>query len=109
MIVKVYHNEFFTDYFQRRGLQKAKVTFVADVNCDLGEITPTVEQAMGMAFEYTNHIDHDWTTNPQVKTNGKEHRSTSVGDFMVVDKVWYIVDGMGWHKLSDAELKVIER
>ena len=34
-------------------------------------------------FQATNHIDHDWTTNPEVLSCNANVRSTSCGDVIV--------------------------
>jgi hypothetical protein len=45
----------------------------------------TSECVASRAFELTNHIDTDWTTNPGVVAHGhRGHRSTSVGDVVVL-------------------------
>jgi hypothetical protein len=39
-----------------------------------------------MAYQLTNHIDHAWWENAGVTLIGEpEHRSTSVGDVIVMD------------------------
>jgi len=46
---------------------------VATVDCE----------GLDHAFEKTNHIDHDWTTNPEVvELKKSRNRSTSVGDIL---------------------------
>jgi len=44
-----------------------------------------VEAPLGQVFALTNHIDHSWTSNPQVvwSTTDAPVRSTSVGDVIV--------------------------
>lgn len=62
-----------------------------------------------VAFEKTNHTDHDWTSNPGVTpiTDGvtnvfHQHRSTSVGDVMQLEtgRLWR-VENIGWLQLAD--------
>jgi hypothetical protein len=56
-------------------------------------------------FEVTNHIYHDWTTNPEVKWSsgtGAHTRSTSVGD-IVLDEVAnkkYLCLMAGWQEIK---------
>lgn len=64
---------------------------------------------VGAVFALTNHIDSDWTTNPEVTLVVKGGlRSTSVGDVIVADNgadyndpkplvpnVRYTIDGIG--------------
>src|SRR5260370_4858775 len=44
-----------------------------------------VEAPLAQVFALTNHIDHSWTSNPQVvwSTTAEAVRSTSVGDVIV--------------------------
>lgn len=66
---------------------KIKYVHVADVRTD----------DKWKAFEYTNHIDRDWTFNPEVTHIGKrQHRSTSAGDVIVDSQgVAYLLQGIG--------------
>jgi hypothetical protein len=72
----VYHRReptFRTDdvhVFLRRDYEK-----VAEVECE----------EIGDVFRITNHIDEDWTTNPEVIWSLKDVRSTSVGDVVRID------------------------
>lgn len=71
----------------------AGFTKVADVETD----------HIGRVFELTNHIDRDWTENPEVtiaamnKPN-RGYRSTSVGDVIADGNDRYTIDGMGMRK-----------
>ena len=49
-------------------------------------------------FRLTNHIDEDWTTNPEIiETFGDRFRSTSVGDVVVdANGVVNRCDMIGW-------------
>lgn len=59
-----------------------------------------IVQADGIedVFRITNHIDEDWTTNPEVQeTFGERFRSTSVGDIVVDESgVRHYCDMIGW-------------
>lgn len=54
-----------------------------------------------VAFELTNHIDHDWTTNKGVKAHKQPCRSTSVGDVVVLAEgtVWRC-SFHGWEQID---------
>lgn len=63
----------------------------------------TVEaEHLGDTFRITNHIDHDWTTNPEVRwTWDGNCRSTSVGDVVVdADGKRFYCDNVGWKELT---------
>ena len=52
------------------------------------------------AFAATNHIDRDWSENPDVKVmTANQRRSTSVGDLVVREGVTFVVDRMGFTEL----------
>lgn len=53
------------------------------------------------AFELTNHIDADWTRNPEVTLhNGSRHRSTSIGDVMQNGARYHMVMPMGYREIQ---------
>lgn len=90
MKYSVYHaiNPTFMDSKVR--LFPTEFNLVAEVECE------TLERL----FELTNHIHSDWTTNPEVKWrsgNGKDIRSTSVGDMVVDEKLdIFLCKTVGW-------------
>jgi hypothetical protein len=47
----------------------------------------------------TNHIEEPWFKHPHVKCI-KESRSTSVGDFMLVEGSWYMVSPVGFERID---------
>ena len=57
------------------------------------------------AYMLTNHIDEDWYTHPDVKCI-RQSRSTSVGDFMVKDGRWWVVDGIGFKRVYSDKFKL---
>jgi hypothetical protein len=74
-----------------------------DFNMDNYEDVATVEAIdADDVFNLTNHIDHDWTTNPEVLSCNASCRSTSVGD-VIVDtengKAWRCVPH-GWETIG---------
>ena len=55
------------------------------------------------AFELTNHIDHPWHDNKGVTCHGGPHRSTSVGDVVVLpDGTALLCARIGWEELAPA-------
>ncbi|OUM04474.1 hypothetical protein [Variovorax sp. JS1663] len=72
---------------------------------DLGlsfELVAEVEgDDLERAFSATNHIDRDWSDNPdvEVKTTNPR-RSTSVGDLVVRDGTTFIVDKFGFSEIQ---------
>lgn len=61
-------------------------------------------ELLEMAFQYTNHIDAPWWDNEGVLLVGEpKHRSTSVGDVVVLpDGTPMLCDLCGWKKVDDA-------
>ena len=55
------------------------------------------------AFSATNHLDSDWSENPdvEIKTTNPR-RSTSVGDLVVRDGTTFVVDKFGFSELARA-------
>lgn len=59
-------------------------------------------ESLGDTFRITNHIEHDWTTNPEVVElfETTRHRSTSVGDVAVDENdTAHYCDMVGWKEL----------
>jgi hypothetical protein len=57
---------------------------------------------LNVAYQLTNHIDHDWTENEDVSAPvHSEPRSTSVGDILVSDTKVFIVARMGFEILDN--------
>jgi hypothetical protein len=88
MIYKVYHDK--TPTFGFGGHR--------EFNDDNFEYVATVESDSHQdVFRITNHIDHDWWDNPEVKDYKDETRSTSVGDVVVdEDGKRFRVEMAGW-------------
>ena len=59
-------------------------------------------ERISQVYEVTNHIDHDWQTNPQVVSSIRPARSTSVGDVYIVPETreQYMVDSISLRKLE---------
>lgn len=72
---------------------------------DLGLSFELVAEVQGddleRAFSATNHIDRDWSENPDVavKTDASR-RSTSVGDLVVRDGASFVVDKFGFSEIQ---------
>lgn len=78
-----------------RGESKKQVyKEVATVTVDeQKDIIDTLERV----FNLTNHIDHAWTTNPEVQLAEPGHqRSCSVGDIMQVGLRRFVVNSFGF-------------
>lgn len=77
-VIKIYHNMNFLDYRGRHTDIVPPTRPVATV-----EISEeySAEQALEVAFQQTQHIDHSWWNNPDVLLHV---RSTSVGDVLEV-------------------------
>jgi len=89
-------------------------THVATVSAPHAVVT----EALEFAYRYTNNIDGSWSmkigsdANDAVEVvaplytdaDGKQwgHRSTSVGDVMIVEGVEYTVSGFGFTKVEEA-------
>ena len=68
------------------------------------ELVAEVEgEDLERAFSATNHIDRDWSDNPdvEVKTTNPR-RSTSVGDLVVRDGTTFVVDKYGFSEIPRA-------
>jgi len=60
------------------------------------------EQAMNMAWEATNHIDHAWTENGNVKSLTSRPRSSAVGDvFLLAGGKAMRVDSCGFVEVKN--------
>ena len=62
------------------------------LKADYGEIATVETGDLDLAYQMTNHVDHDWRENASVKVTGPElrARSTSVGDVLIKE------DGTRW-------------
>lgn len=88
MVFKVYHHKTPTFGFgPTPEFNDDTFELVAEVVCEHHAET----------FGLTNHIDHDWTENPEVTALKRQVRSTSVGDVVVdADGKRFRVEGSGW-------------
>ena len=72
---------------------------------DLGLSFELVAQVEGddleRAYSMTNHVDRDWSENPDVQVmTGERRRSTSVGDLVMRDGVTFVVDKFGFSEVQ---------
>lgn len=100
-MISIWHNDEFVDY-SLRGPQALKGTTVR-----LAAEVATSD--LDKAFELTNHIDHNWTENPNVTVinKGKLVRSTSVGDVLIYGDKCCVVESEGFRELSKEEQQQI--
>jgi hypothetical protein len=95
-MIEVYHNSEFllcSIGVTLEALKKGYFEFVATVETD------DLEEA----YRDTNSIDKPWHLNANVKVIRRENRSTSVGDLFVRNKIYYIVNSLGFRELTQEE------
>lgn len=105
MIVKVYHADH--ELFREAccALDENLITdFLPDRFTLVAELgirdTVSPEDALDIAFEYTNSIDRHWSENKGVRAIGEKTRSTSVGDVVEVDGSKFVVAGIGFKPIG---------
>ena len=52
------------------------------------------------AYLVTNSVDRPWVKNNGLTVYGYRHRSTSVGDIIIVNNVYFVVSPFGFDKMS---------
>ena len=59
----------------------------------------SIEEKLDIAFVKTNSIDEAWWDNKEVTAMfpDKSCRSTSIGDMVLIGKVKYKCESVGWH------------
>jgi hypothetical protein len=93
-MIKVYHNNQFISYvLEPDTLKNTTLVLAGIVNTD----------DLVIAFERTNNIDSFWRNNHDVFYTGKSARSTSVGDVLVKDNEYHVVELLGFRKLEDIQ------
>ena len=96
MKFKVYHkNEMKFGFNTPETFNKSDYTMVAEVeSADLEDV-----------FRITNHIESDWTKNPEViKIHGGRCRSTSVGDIVEDENGnFHYCAGCGWENIKRSD------
>lgn len=97
-MIKVFHNAKFMDYYLNKdALKNTSTVLAATVK------TNDLEEA----FRLTNHINNDWQENEGVTSSGLSRRSTSVGDILVEDSKYHVVESCGFRELSAEEVSSI--
>jgi hypothetical protein len=95
-VIKVYHNDQFTDYFLKKEITGI-LCLAAEVDC----------ASLDSAYELTNNIDHAWTENENVRPTFKSRRSTSVGDVMQAKGKYHVVESCGFRELTQEETSAL--
>jgi len=62
--------------------------------------TTDVQKALGLAYQFANHIESDWSENEGVTLYVDSVRSSSVGDVFELNDEVYIIAGFGFDKLQ---------
>lgn len=95
-MIEVYHNTEFLLYMVSETMETLKQGHF--------ECVATVEtDNLDIAYKDTNNIDQPWHTNTNVKAVRRTNRSTSVGDLLKKDNVFYVVESVGFRKLTQEE------
>lgn len=101
-MIKVYQvqDEYVT--FCSKAPEPRTLTLVAEVSGDFGDLQT--------AFNLTNSCEDAWYDNTRSKRLKviKEARSTSVGDVMEADGIFYLVASRGFTPLEDFRLPTVE-
>ncbi len=79
---------------------KYKMTHVAtSLDADLGDLTEA--EILEKYYELSNHIDRPWPLNPEWMFTSKHPRSTSVGDVISINDIFYEVSGFGFKEVKE--------
>lgn len=71
---------------------------------DFVKVADVETSSLGDVFRITNHIDSDWTRNPEVvKLYAEQVRSTSVGDVVVLEGKAHRCLMCGWGEIKADE------
>ena len=74
---------------------------VADI--ELGDISQRISDFKPICeelFRLTNHIDEEWSKNKEIKWAMPKSRSTSVGDIIEIDGMYWRVENVGFVSLT---------
>jgi hypothetical protein len=101
-MIKVYHNPDFLKYqFEPYVVADALDYLKLKARISLRMCARVDTDDLDVAFEKTNHISAPWYDNEGVFCYDRKARSTSVGDFMLMDDgTIYIVEGVGFRKIE---------
>ncbi|PSB01384.1 hypothetical protein [Merismopedia glauca] len=70
-----------------------------DCSVNIVKVAEVATDSLEEAFSLTNHIDSNWTNNPEVTAVPGKHRSTCVGDVLEKDGQKYRIAAFGFEKL----------
>lgn len=111
-IIEVYHfdmkhavNEGKTLYFLSPSVEEVK---------DLAEkglyqkVADVFTDDLELAFEKTNHINKSWQENKDVHALTGKARSTSVGDLFIKDNEVFLVSSIGFEKMPNELIDLLE-
>ena len=91
-----------SDFFSTpRVYEPSKFDWVASVTVSANSVPAALEKA----FRLTNSFDEFWAENEEVIAQGdavKGCRSTSVGDILVADDLYFAVDLAGFKEINAA-------
>lgn len=65
-----------------------------------------LHEALEYVFEKTNNIDSSWSQTPHENVTPEPHghigfRSTSTGDVVFIDDVWFFCAPIGWERIEE--------
>lgn len=105
MPITVWHNKSFMKYAIVNYTTKDKAVLMP---CTICKVAVVDNPFLGVAYKMTQD---DWETSSKivqpVKPKLTNHRSTSVGDILQLDNEYFIVEMVGFRKLSSEEISVI--
>jgi len=89
-MIEVYHNSNFLNFISNKTVLKENLNKVANVH------TSNLEKA----FVLTQNIDTNWTNSSEVETELTKVRSTSAGDVLLKNGIYYCVDLVGFFEID---------
>ena len=92
-MIKVYHKINF------KPLNPNEVPTDIDMN-DYELVAEVNTNNKDVAFDLTQNMDESWSLNQNVTTKSEDARSTSVGDVVVYNGEFFIVDTYGWKSVK---------
>lgn len=89
-MITVYHNSNF-----------AKDSYDEEVTGTITKVATIESNSLEEAFELTQNLAQPWTKNERVKAEAEIFRSTSAGDVMELDNLFYFVADFGFKQISN--------
>jgi len=93
-MIEVFHNSEFLKYLldsSMETLQKGQFESVGKVHTD----------SLEEAYMLTQNMELPWHVNTNVSANKRSCRSTSVGDILLHDKDYYVVESCGFKRITE--------